>query len=391
MKKMLTMLIAVMTVLGTFTACGDESESPVSEVSESIITESSEEETEPPAEHEETTSETSEIPQITTSEQTLQSETVSSNDEYIAAFNRVREAVLNSDEDEFIKNVLPSAVYEAAEYAGFLTEFAVSSGLTTDNYTHDFDYDSIEIISAEPLKLQRYSDDIEKAYIIYDKAMRTAGELGFKYEMFENEEDVDDSKWEEFDELFENMESTVDFQSIDIVTMNIDGEEVKMCFFKCTGEEMKMELIFAEEIKEENENFASDIASSIYKAANSALVELDEEGIDVSGLHVICSDTSKNIVSGELADNLDLLYNKMSVFFKDIDEYDYFVVISDYYSCDYSAVYCDDGNVGTYPKSSLVDGIDGERINFEFATEEFADHLYDFDELYKMTINSLYE
>lgn len=384
MKKMLAMLIAVTAVFGTFTACGDKSESSVSKVSESSITESSEEETEPPTEPEETTSE---LPQITTSEQTLQSETVSSNDEYIAAFNRVRDAVLNSDEDEFIKNVLPSAVYEAAEYAGFLTEFAVSSGLTTDNY--DFDYDSIEIISAEPIKSQ-YLDDIEKVYITSDKIMRTAGELGFTYEMFENEEDVDDSKWKEFNELFENMESTVDFQSIDIVTMNIDGEEVKMCFFKCTGEEMKMELIFAEEIKEENEDFASNIASSIYKAANSALVELDEEGVDVSGLHIICSDTSKNIVNGELADNLDLLHKKMSVFFEDIDEYDYFVVITDY-SCGYCVAECDDENIGTFPKNSLVDGIDGERIDFEFATEEFADNLYDFDELYKMTINSIYE
>lgn len=376
MKKILAMLIAVTAVFSAFTACGtDEAESPSnlsSEISESIP-EISENLSEP----EDNISENSEIPEIITTEQTSQSETVSSNDEYIEAFNRLRDTVLNSDKDEFVKNILPSAVYESMKYAGILTEFAEDAYLTTDNY--DFNYDSIEIISAESID-DKLSKSISKIYM---------------YEMLCLAEDIDDNKLEELNELFENIESTVNFESFDIVTMNIDGEEVKVCFFKCTGEEMKVELTFAQEIieymdRKSNENSASNIASSIYKATNSALAELNEEGIDVSGLHIICSDTSKNIISGELANNLDSLYKKMSAFFEDIDKYDYFVVISNH-GCYYSVAACDDENVGSFPKDSLVEGINGERINLEFAKEDFADHLYDFDELYKMTINFLYE
>ncbi|MDE5569519.1 MAG: hypothetical protein K2I82_02555 [Ruminococcus sp.] len=372
MKKILAMLVAVPAVFSIFTACGTDESKSLSDLS-SEISKILENLYEP----EENISENSEIPEIITTEQTSQSETVSSNDEYIEAFNRLRDAVLSSDEDEFIKNVLPSAVYESMKYAGILTEFAKDVYLTIDNY--NFDYDNIEIISVEPVD-DKWFKSIKKLYI---------------YEMLLLAEDIDDNKLEELNELFENIENTVHFESFDIVTMNINGEEAKVCFFKCTGEEMKTEFVFAQEIieymdRKSNENSASGIASSIYKATNSALAELDEEGIDVSGLHIICSDNSKNIVSGELADNLDSLYKKMSVFFNDIDEYDYFVVISNY-GCYYSVAACDDENVGSFPKDSLIEGINGERINLEFAKEEFADHLYDFDELYKMTINSLYE
>lgn len=376
MKKILAMLIAVMAVFSIFTACGTDETESLSNLS-SKISESIPEISENLSEPEENISENSEIPEIITTEQTSQSETVSSNDEYIEAFNRLRDTVLNSDKDEFAKNILPSAVYESMKYAGILTEFSEDTYLTTDTY--DFNYDSIEIISAEPID-DKLSKSISKIYM---------------YEMLCLAEDIDDNKLEELNELFENIENTVNFESFDIVTMNIDGEEVKVCFFKCIGEEMKVELTLAQEIieymdKKSNENSASNIASSIYKATNSALAELNEEGIDVSGLHIICSDNSKNIVSGELADNLDSLHKKMSLFFEDIDKYDYFVVISDY-CCDYSVAACDDENVGSFPKDSLVEGINGKRINLEFAKEEFADHLYDFDELYKMTINSLYE
>ncbi|MDE6788305.1 MAG: hypothetical protein K2J47_03175 [Ruminococcus sp.] len=205
MKKILAMLIAVTAVFSIFTACGtDESESPsdlsseISKILEDLY------------EPEENISENSEIPEIITTEQTSQSETVSSNDEYIEAFNRLRDAVLSSDEDEFIKNVLPSAVYESMKYAGILTEFAKDVYLTIDNY--NFDYDNIEIISVEPVD-DKWSKSIKKLYIC---------------EMFCLAEDIDDNKLEELNELFENIENTVHFESFDIVTMNINGEEAKV-------------------------------------------------------------------------------------------------------------------------------------------------------------------
>ena len=97
-------------------------------------------------------------------------------------------------------------------------------------------------------------------------------------------------------------------------------------------------------------------ASSIYKASNSALTELDEEGTKIYGYYIISSDEKKNFNVPSTV-NVDDFYGKMDNFFADNDKVDWFVVVEGY-----SATYAADSEswdnkktVGTYP-AGTVDG-----------------------------------
>ncbi len=97
-------------------------------------------------------------------------------------------------------------------------------------------------------------------------------------------------------------------------------------------------------------------ASSLYKAANSSIVELDEEGNKIHGYYIISSDEKKNfnIPSGF---DTDEFYSKMDNFFSDNSKVEWFVVMEDSY-VSYSANsenWDSKKLVGTYP-AATTDG-----------------------------------
>ena len=65
-------------------------------------------------------------------------------------------------------------------------------------------------------------------------------------------------------------------------------------------------------------------ASALYKAANTALIELDEEDVKIKGTYIICSDYDDNVA---VPFTLDKFYDKAERYFSDMDKYEYFMVV----------------------------------------------------------------
>lgn len=90
-------------------------------------------------------------------------------------------------------------------------------------------------------------------------------------------------------------------------------------------------------------------ASSIYRGANSSLVDLDSDDVDTKGDYIISSDSSKSIA---VPYDVEKFYEKEKRYFDKVDELEYFIVIRDGHAV-YSAA-AESWNdkktyIGTYP------------------------------------------
>ena len=101
---------------------------------------------------------------------------------------------------------------------------------------------------------------------------------------------------------------------------------------------------------------ANSSASSISKAVNSSLTDLDTQGVKISGYYVVCSDKKNNYNLPENFDE-DEFYKKMKNYYSDSEKHEWFAVV-EYSSCTYAAVSegWKEQLVGTYPYSSTADG-----------------------------------
>lgn len=142
------------------------------------------------------------------------------------------------------------------------------------------------------------------------------------------------------------------YEVIDNDTVEIDGEE---CDFEIIDKDES--LIYIRELADETEKNALDsVASTLMKAANSVVTDLDEYGICYTDSAVICSDSSKDINNNPENAGADFDFiESTKTFFSDIDDYDYIIYIKDGY-CQYAAVKkTSDDMVGIYPSGEFED------------------------------------
>lgn len=112
------------------------------------------------------------------------------------------------------------------------------------------------------------------------------------------------------------------------------------------GNKDSSEGVTATTVKERNS-----VARSLYLAANSAITEMDSNGLSVSGYTVISSDSSMNKSTNSSFD-YDIFYRDLNKFYSKAESCDYIFVISDR-NCR-SAIYgegFDSDKIGTYPLS----------------------------------------
>ena len=97
-------------------------------------------------------------------------------------------------------------------------------------------------------------------------------------------------------------------------------------------------------------------AASLYKATNSAFTELDEEGYNVSGFFIICSDSEKNYNVPDTFD-VDEFSKKVNKFFDDSNKMKWFAVCEegDIYYIAQSKKW-DAEIVGTFPYGTNDEG-----------------------------------
>ncbi|MDE6091653.1 MAG: hypothetical protein K2G14_00980 [Ruminococcus sp.] len=155
----------------------------------------------------------------------------------------------------------------------------------------------------------------------------------------------------------------------DTVEIKIDGEKYE-CDFEVVDKDEG--LIYISELADKKEQQKIDsIASTLMKASNSALMELDEEDKYYKDKAIICSDSSKSINAvPENAGTDSEFIDCVQLFFNDVDKCEYIIYIEDGY-CKYTAVTetSDKKVIGTFP----ADEFDG--MSFDEIYDELKDRI----------------
>lgn len=126
-------------------------------------------------------------------------------------------------------------------------------------------------------------------------------------------------------------------------------------------------------------------ANTIFKAANTAMVELDEDGAKVDGVYIISSDQTRNTA---VPFDIKEFYELEAKYYDEINEYDYFIVFNKGCAV-YSAVSdsWDDKKsyIGSYPSG----GTSGARLYSPDGSAETADDKDTLADLYRDALNKV--
>ncbi len=126
-------------------------------------------------------------------------------------------------------------------------------------------------------------------------------------------------------------------------------------------------------------------STSICKAINSALTEMDEEGYNVGGNYFICSNANNSFCFDSESDDLDYddLNDRINEYFMDSSECEWFAII-ERGSATYvaSAKSWDSEFVGTYPSSTL----DAQK-GYE---KTYYDDSHELGEIYEDALEAIY-
>ncbi|MDE5582857.1 MAG: hypothetical protein K2J08_04040 [Ruminococcus sp.] len=388
MKRFLAGLFAFSMAVCAFTSCGHDEGDEILE--ESLIEESTEEETtEEEISEEEVISDTEEITETEEEELTDEEEENIDGDNsagYIDVVQRYVDSAVKGDLTEMLYLSYPSSFVNA------MTLMAELEG--EEDYPEDLIYvdDSFElkeyringIISEEPIEDEL--EMIDTAYCLTEelwKYIEETGKENITVEMLEN-------KFDEFMEMYEEGEITLggmvtkayDITVSATAVMN-DGteetEESNVMVYYVEGEGWKIDNAFRGYVRKSKQVAANTMASSILKAGNASLVELDEEGVEIPDRCIISSDSTKNYnVDGEFEKRFK---EKMYLFFADAETSNYFVLIQNG-SVWYSAVDCD-GKVGTYPPNSLY--------NLNYDDEGVLTDDYTYEDVYNDSLEKFSE
>lgn len=357
MKKFISLMVFTAMVCA-FTACrndvADEIESSVTSVSE--ISEES----------------TEEISETETESENEQSENAQ---DYKEALETFLECTNNHDIENMLKLAYPDKYIDAMNFMGEYSGYSIEEVM---NYEDDGEETVrlAEIISEESAS----DEDIETFHEYYGQFQLIRDYLD------ENGTDSSDmDTWLEWlDNL--NMEDIPEpyFNTDDIRMVNclleytdLDGdsytEEQEFIIYYVDGEGWKIDMAMVGYTKESKQQTLNSVANTIKKASNTAIVELDEMGIEYPEKYIICSDKSKNYnVTDDFVSQFE---EELEIFFSDYNEYDYIIVLNGY-ECVYVA--CKDPEIpkyiGTYSAENGVSDMDGE---------------YSFDEIYNLCLEEI--
>lgn len=382
MKKVIAGIIALTTVICTFTGCGKDAADDAAGTSASTAAETT-------AAQEKTTDE---------EETSAASAETGTYEDAVKAFI---EAFLANDRQKTLEMQYPDGimdfvkVFMRSEESEEWTEEDVISLLQYGMYD-DFDEDEKVtfkgIISAEPLRSDEESE-IKEAFSTVKWAINYINEHGGPDKADPAELD---EEWENLD--YDEYPCEVDIEEGYYVTFEIEEDE----------SETNEGTLYAVRIKGENgwkisigdihgnvkanrKDSLNSTASSLDKALNTALVEMDEEGKLPSSdkMFIASSDDSMNY---NVPDDFDVefLRKRARNYFEMIDELEWFAVINKGYVEYVAAVYPDDQQyVGTYPPNSIMNKAEpAEAYSDNTKKDEKADERT-FKELYDISVEAI--
>ena len=341
MKKMIALITALAALSCTFTACaGSSGSSSDTSASASASAESSSEENSIA----DTTAESSEA----STGKKQQTSTEPDND-YGDVFE-VEDAEYMDALEDFIGCMNDQDYVKLAEFMFpvRLIEYASNaSGVTLEDLGKQFEasMNSQESKDHLPLTIKK----VVEAGI--DEQEEAAQDIKDTYnDLFSN---IDNGSDESVADLKDYLNSISDVHMISVELEAADGESETEEFvaYQIADEGWKFDITMLTYVKKSKKSAANNSASSLYKAINSSLTDMDASGEDVSGVFIISSDGSKNykVPAGFAADKLIKFAEN---YFNKIGDYDYFAVCAEG-SCEY--LVCQkhgDKNVGTYPANS---------------------------------------
>lgn len=175
------------------------------------------------------------------------------------------------------------------------------------------------------------------------------------------------------------------------VTIEADGETqtIELPFYKIKGEGWHCEMILYPTmigyVAKSKQSSLNSSASSLNKAADVALTEMDEQGLDIDGTFIIGSDEKLNHnVSSDF--DMETFSSAMDEYYSDYSELSYFLVVNDGV-CEYAVCQRPDDEdfaefLGTYPIKSVPKDFDGSFFETKPATTD--EEKLTFQELYDM-------
>lgn len=295
MKKSIAAILAVLSVICTFTACGNEatknsessSVSESSESSESSAAESTEdsedESSDSEAEvskaekkdsdkkidkitEEETNKKIAEIKERMKKDQEKTSEikdeikTVvengknvnSTNEEYINIMAEFCKAAQSGDVDKLLKCCLPDSSYNAMKTVGALDAMGDEIGVEDMDMPIDVEHDDIKVVSVRQANEDEKISS-ERIYSLLDAMYCMMADVGITYDMITGEAEISDDVFEAYIERVgeldfaspEEIPITVEFDEYVFVTYSLAGVEEEVALFRVKGENMKFDSIQA--------------------------------------------------------------------------------------------------------------------------------------------------
>lgn len=175
------------------------------------------------------------------------------------------------------------------------------------------------------------------------------------------------------------------------ITIEVDGETktIEVPFYKIKDEGWNGEMILYPTmigyVAKSKQSSLNSSASSLNKAADVALTEMDEQGLDIDGTFIIGSDEKLNHnVSSDF--DMETFSSAMDEYYSDYSELSYFLVVNDGV-CEYAVCQRPDDEdfaefLGTYPIKSVPKDFDGSFFETKPATTD--EEKLTFQELYDM-------
>ncbi|MCR5599217.1 MAG: hypothetical protein K6G33_00520 [Ruminococcus sp.] len=373
MKKILAGIIAITTVFCTFTGCGSTNDEKKSENNSSIETtaeskeESSEEETKKNSEEDK--------------------ESKTDDKVYEDVINKYIDAVNSKDLDKVFELQMPDGCTDVAKFRLMQEYSDLLKDVESDKRVDELMKNMTAVMPALKLnkvvcvenpdedELNSLKNTLANHFKIADYIEKHGGIKNVDIDKFQYS-DLDQS--DNSDSIKINDAKFVTFETIE--EGKDEPSEEKFYIYRINGGEWHIDNSLLDLIAESYDESESNNARSLYAAANTALIDCDDENegalYSVMNKVLICSDESKNINVPDGLNYSDFIKN-LNNYFENVPDFDWFVVI-DQMSVKYAAIVKkDQSKIAIYPYLG--------KLNAELKTEKddsFGSK--SFDEVYDM-------
>lgn len=323
----------------------------------------------------------------------------SGSSDYKDAVKEMVDAINDKDMDKIMELSMPDKV------CGFIDDMLEMSGEENDmSKALEEQFGKVKLVSVERTEDmdQETLTALDKAYslIITLSEYMDEKDLDFEDIMKMDDEELENSPLADFinfdEDNLDKIESRLEITDSCFANVSLENEEgeeqsVDVPLYNIKGEGWNVDMIMYPAmigyVKKSKQASINATANTLRKAFDAAIVEMDEEGFDISGTYIISSDESLNYNLNKNFDT-DTLYKYVKEFSSDVDEIDYFVVINDY--CMYVACTKPDNEeyVGTYPLDSCPDYFEGDNSPY-LETSPIDDSELSLDELYDMAVTAI--